>query len=116
LPNTIDLLDESAIHPVNGGHPARRRFEMSLFIAFPQLAAGLGALFLLLYGLCRRRSSAVAGIAWLVYAGYETGMRLRWFCSGECNIRVDLLLIYPVLLVISVVPIISFVRWLVLRG
>ena len=25
-------------------------------------------------------------------------MKRRWLCSGECNIRVDLLVIYPALL------------------
>jgi hypothetical protein len=35
---------------------------------------------------------------WLLYAVYETGMQQRWLCSGECNIRVDLLLIYPLLI------------------
>lgn len=28
-------------------------------------------------------------------------MQQRWLCSGECNIRVDLVLIYPLLLIIS---------------
>jgi len=42
-------------------------------------------------------------------------MRLRWLCTGECNIRVDLLLIYPVLLVISGVAALGFVRWSVQR-
>jgi hypothetical protein len=41
------------------------------------------------------------GIVWALYAGYETGMQQRWLCSGECNIRVDLLLIYPALLAAS---------------
>jgi len=39
-------------------------------------------------------------------------MKLRILCSGECNIRVDLLLIYPVLLVISGIAAVSFMRWL----
>jgi hypothetical protein len=39
-----------------------------------------------------------AGALWLLYALYELGMKRRWLCSGECNIRVDLLLIYPALL------------------
>jgi len=42
-------------------------------------------------------------------------MRLRWLCTGECNIRVDLLLIYPVLLVISGVAALGFLRWSVQR-
>jgi hypothetical protein len=34
-----------------------------------------------------RRAAVVAGVAWLLYAVYETGMKQRWWCSGECNIR-----------------------------
>jgi hypothetical protein len=41
------------------------------------------------------------GVVWGLYAAYETGMQQRWLCSGECNIRVDLLLIYPFLLLAS---------------
>lgn len=34
---------------------------------------------------------------WLSYAGYEFLMYQRILCSGDCNIRIDLLLIYPAL-------------------
>jgi hypothetical protein len=88
---------------------------MSLFIEYPILAAALGAVCLVFYDVSRRLSSAVAAVAWLAYAAYETAMRLRWLCTGECNIRVDLLLIYPVLLVISGAAALSFVRWSVQR-
>jgi hypothetical protein len=86
---------------------------MSLFIEYPVLACGLGVLCLVLYARSRRLSIAVVAMAWLAYAAYETAMRLRWLCTGECNIRVDLLVIYPVLLVISGVAVLSFVRWTV---
>jgi hypothetical protein len=42
-------------------------------------------------------------------------MKLRVLCSGECNIRVDLVVIYPVLFVISLVALIVFARRLVTR-
>jgi hypothetical protein len=41
-------------------------------------------------------------VAWGAYAVYELLMNARILCSGECNIRVDLLLIYPLLLALSV--------------
>lgn len=41
---------------------------------------------------------ALAG-AWLVYAVYEVLMYTRVLCTGACNIRVDLLLLYPLLMV-----------------
>jgi hypothetical protein len=37
-------------------------------------------------------------LLWLAYAIYEYLMYARVLCSGECNIRIDLLVIYPVLL------------------
>lgn len=50
-------------------------------------------------GYLRRRVLAwLAAAAWLVYSGYETAMSRRILCTGECNIRVDLLLIEPLLL------------------
>ncbi|MEY4590464.1 MAG: hypothetical protein RL497_2540 [Pseudomonadota bacterium] len=45
-----------------------------------------------------RRGFCVGSVLWLAYAVYEYLMYTRVLCSGECNIRVDLLLIYPVLL------------------
>ena len=74
---------------------------MAIFIQYPVLAAIIG---LLLLGLGRwigRRLVTAVGVIWLLYAAYETGMQQRWLCSGECNIRIDLLLIYPLLLVMS---------------
>jgi hypothetical protein len=52
----------------------------------------------------------VVGIVWLLYALYETGMQQRWLCSGECNIRVDLLVIYPALLIGLLVAALSLLR------
>lgn len=40
----------------------------------------------------------VLATAWAAYAGYEYLMFTRVLCTGECNIRVDLLLLYPLLL------------------
>ena len=83
---------------------------MAVFIQYPALAAIIG---LLLLGLGRwtgRRAAVAVGIVWLLYGAYETGMRYRWLCSGECNIRVDLLLIYPVLLFGLAVAALSLIR------
>ena len=40
----------------------------------------------------------VLAFIWLFYAAYELLMYKRVLCTGECNIRVDLLLIYPFIL------------------
>ena len=67
-------------------------------------------LFLGLYRLIPRRSIGLAGVIWLLYGLYELAMRAHWLCSGECNIRVDLLLIYPALAVVSLVGLIGWLR------
>jgi hypothetical protein len=83
---------------------------MAIFIQYPWLAALIG-MFLVGLGRSRgRRTAMVVGVIWLLYAAYETAMRLRWLCSGECNIRVDLLLIYPLLLAATVAGIVSLLR------
>jgi hypothetical protein len=83
---------------------------MGVFIQYPWLAAVIGV-FLIGLGQRRgRRTAIVVGVIWLLYAAYETAMRLRWLCTGECNIRVDLLLIYPLLLAMTVVGIVSLLR------
>lgn len=74
---------------------------MSVLIFAPWLALVPAALFAWLYVRRRFALALVAALAWLIYGAYETGMALRWLCTGECNIRVDLLVIYPVLLLVS---------------
>ena len=71
---------------------------MAIFIEYPLLAAVVGVLLFGLGRWTRHRTPVVAGLSWLLYSVYELGMKQRWLCGGECNIRLDLLLIYPVLL------------------
>ena len=84
---------------------------MSIFIEHPLLAAALGILFLAAFWVSRRPAVLVAAVAWLLYMPYEMAMHLRWLCTGECNIRIDLLLIYPVLLLLSLAAVVAAVRW-----
>jgi flagellar biosynthesis protein FliQ len=83
---------------------------MGIFIQYPWMAAVIGVFLVGLGQLRRRRTAIVVGVIWLLYAAYETAMRLRWLCTGECNIRVDLLLIYPLLLAMTVGGVISLLR------
>ncbi len=75
---------------------------LGVFIGWPFLALAPAALFAALYFRCRRPIVLVATLAWLAYFPYEQAMKLRILCSGECNIRVDLLLLYPLLMLVSV--------------
>jgi formate hydrogenlyase subunit 3/multisubunit Na+/H+ antiporter MnhD subunit len=83
---------------------------MAIFIEYPLLAAVIGVLLLGLGRWTRHRTAVGVGVVWLLYAAYETGMQQRWLCSGECNIRIDLLVIYPVLLIGLVVAGASLLR------
>lgn len=83
---------------------------MTLFIGWPWLAFGPAVLFLVAYEVTKRRLAFWTGVIWILYAFYEYGMKRRWLCTGECNIRVDLLLIYPILVVLSVVAAVAVIR------
>jgi formate hydrogenlyase subunit 3/multisubunit Na+/H+ antiporter MnhD subunit len=83
---------------------------MTIFIEYPLVAVALGVVLLGLGRRAHRRVAVGAGLAWLLYGLYEMGMKQRWLCTGECNIRVDLLLIYPVLLAGLVAALVSLLR------
>lgn len=83
---------------------------MAIFIEYPIVAAAIGLALLGLGWRARRRLAVGVGVAWLIYAMYEFSMKQRWLCTGECNIRVDLLLIYPVLVIGLVAAGISLFR------
>ena len=83
---------------------------MAIFIEHPLWAGVIGLLLLVLGRWTGHRTPAAVGIVWLLYALYETGMQQRWLCSGECNIRIDLLVIYPALLIGLLVAGLSLLR------
>lgn len=88
---------------------------MSVLIEYPSLALIPAMLFLAGYRVSRKRLALAASIAWLCYSGYEYGMSRRWLCTGECNIRIDLLLLYPVLVLTSVAAAVVVFRALARR-
>jgi hypothetical protein len=79
----------------------------TVFVALPLLALLPAAGFAALYWASGRRLVAAAAVLWCLYAFYELAMHRRLLCSGECNIRVDLLLLYPVLWMVSLVALIT---------
>jgi hypothetical protein len=83
---------------------------MGIFIQYPILAAGVGFVLLGAGWRTHRRVAIGVGVVWLLYAFYEFGMEQRWLCTGECNIRIDLLLIYPVLSLGLVIAAVSLFR------
>jgi hypothetical protein len=83
---------------------------MAIFIEYPILAAAIGAVLFWVGRRTGRRVAVGAGLVWLLYGIYEFGMKQRWLCSGECNIRVDLLVVYPVLAISLVATGVSLLR------
>jgi hypothetical protein len=73
-------------------------------LGIPVFAVIVGLLIVACFRLTRNRLVLVTGVLWIIYGIYEYLMQIRVLCSGECNIRVDLLLIYPILLVYTIAP------------
>lgn len=84
---------------------------MDLLMRFPWIAFIAALLFFILWRTKPLRSSLIAALAWLSYGIYEFSFFLRLSCSTNC-IRVDLLAIYPLLLIISLWAFISALRHL----
>jgi len=83
---------------------------LDIFIRAPWLAFVVAVIFSRLAVARRSRLTAAASCAWLLYGIYEYLMRVRVLCTGECNIRVDLLLIYPGLLMLSIAALIATLK------
>jgi hypothetical protein len=81
-----------------------------LLIAYPWAAGLVAAVCASLWWWRRRRIAAVAALSWLLYGGYEFLMKTRVLCTGECNIRVDLLLIYPFLAILTLASVIATLK------
>lgn len=77
------------------GHPGKGK-NADVIQPVP-IAIVLAAVLVVGWRVSRRGGVLVLALLWVAYAGYEYLMYRRVLCSGECNIRVDLLLIYPVL-------------------
>ncbi|MEO8158828.1 MAG: hypothetical protein ABI648_13605 [Betaproteobacteria bacterium] len=75
---------------------------MLTILGIPLFAAVFGLSIAACYRFSQIRLSLVTGVLWIIYGVYEYLMQARVLCSGECNIRVDLLLIYPFLLVYTI--------------
>lgn len=59
----------------------------------------------------RRRWVLVATLAWLMYLAWEFALKMGFGCpAGGCDIRIDVLIIYPALLLLSVVAIVATLR------
>ncbi len=83
---------------------------LAYLTVFPCAALIIAGVFAYVYMRRKTISAVVASILWALYAGYEYLMYTRVLCTGECNIRIDLLLLYPVLLFVSLLAVICAIR------
>jgi hypothetical protein len=79
------------------------QFLGSIFIPHPYIALIPTIIFGLFYLKSKNKVILATTVLWLLYAVYEELHLLRVVCSGECNFRIDLLLIYLVLIVLSII-------------
>ena len=77
---------------------------------FPFGATVIGGLYLRMFFKLRVTTCSVTGTLWILYSIYEYLIYARILCSGECNIRIDLLLIYPLLIALSLVSTFLYYR------
>jgi hypothetical protein len=73
-----------------------------LFIPHPLAALLPAAVFFAAAILLKGRVASAVAAIWVLYAFYELLMKARILCSGDCNIRIDLLAIYPALVLVTV--------------
>lgn len=81
--------------------------SMAVLIDKPALALLPAGLLLLLFAASRNRLALAAGALWVLYCLYEYAMKYRVLCSGECNIRIDLFVVYPALLLALLAGLVS---------
>ena len=84
--------------------------SLAIFVQYPFLAALIGIALLALGWRTRHRTPVGVGVVWMLYALYETAMQQRWLCTGECDIRIDLLVIYPALIIATLAAVVSLFR------
>jgi hypothetical protein len=86
------------------------QFWGSIFIPHPYIALIPAIIFGLFYFRSKNKTILAATLLWFLYAVYEELHLLRIICSGECNMRIDLLLIYPVFFVLSIVALVLGIK------
>lgn len=86
----------------------------AIFVEQPWLALIPAAVFYLLYYSFRLKLVLTAALIWTVYSIYELGIWNGLLCDQDCNIRVDLLVIYPLLAAFSGLAILQ-IFWAIYR-
>ncbi len=81
---------------------------MGVFAGYPWLVIFPIALFFYIGLAAKARFATATAALWVIYAMYEWMMHARILCRGDCDIRTDLLIIYPILLLLSLTSLIVY--------
>ena len=81
-----------------------------MLIVFPFGATIIGVLYIRMFFKLNVKTCLFTGTLWVLYSIYEYLIYTRVLCTGECNIRIDLLLIYPLLIGLSLVSTFLYYR------
>ena len=85
-------------------------------ILHPYIALIPAIIFGIIYYRLRKKILGFTASTWILYFIYETLNLLRITCSGDCGIRADLVLIYPLLIILTMVSIVQTVKNLPLKN
>lgn len=81
---------------------------MGVFAGYPWLVLIPVAVFFLIGISAKSRFASATAILWLIYGLYEWMMYARILCRGDCDARLDLVFIYPLLLFVSLTALIVY--------
>lgn len=81
---------------------------MGIFAGYPWLVIFPIALFIYIGVAAKARFANIVAIIWLIYGLYEWMMYARILCRGDCDIRMDLMVIYPILLLVSLTALVVY--------
>ena len=85
---------------------------LTVLVGAPWLAFAFAGLFIAMYYFYRLSILRITAGSWLAYGIYEYLMYFRVLCSGDCNIRIDLSVIYPLLGILSFIALVRFaIHW-----
>ena len=81
---------------------------MGIFAGYPWLVIFPIGLFFYIGLAAKARFATATAVLWVIYGMYEWMMHARILCSGDCNVQIDLLVIYPILLLLSLTSLIVY--------
>ncbi len=85
---------------------------LSLFVNQPWWALAVSVPLMALYAWQKQSRLLIAGLGWLAYFLYELLIFHGAICPEGCNIRVELIVLYPMLLALTLTALFRLVKQL----